>query len=81
MRTTTWNRESGYVSVVLFSNKTSAAVSTKVFKTEKGALAANTKLLEMCGENWEKANLPWESTNPETGEVTRHFRKENLTAI
>ena len=45
MNTTTWNRSSGFVSVVLFSNKTSAAVSTKVFKTEKGALAANTKLI------------------------------------
>ena len=81
MKTTTWNRASGYVSVVLFTNGSSAAVSTKIFKTKKGAEAANAKLVTLCGDNWDKANLPWESTNPTTGEVTRHFRRENLTAI
>ena len=81
MKTTTWNRNGGFVSVVIFANKTSAAVSTKVFKTQKGAEGANKKLIAMCGDNWEKGNLPWESTNVDTGEVTRHFVRENLTSI
>jgi hypothetical protein len=81
MKLTTWNRDSGFVSVVLFDNGTSAAVSTKVFKTQKGAEGFNKRIVELCGEKYEKANLPWESTNPKTGEVTRHFRHENLTSI
>ena len=81
MKTTTWNREAGHVAVVLFDNGTSAAVSTKIYATKKGAEAANAKLLAMCGEKYEKANLPWESTNPETGEITRHFHRENLTSL
>ena len=50
MKTTTWNRANGFVSVVLFENGTSAAVSTKVYKTKKGAEGANNKLLQLCGE-------------------------------
>jgi len=81
MKTTTWNRDNGYVSVVLFANKKSAAVSTKVYATKQGALGANKRLVKICGDNWEHHDLPWESTNPDTGEVTRHYRRENLTAI
>ena len=81
MKTCTWKRESGYVSVILFANGSSAAVSTKTFKTRKGAEGANNKLIEMCGKNWEKGDLPWESTNPKDGTVTKHYRKENLKTI
>ena len=78
MKTTTWNRKDGYVSVVLFENGTSAAVSTKVYKTKKGADGANTKIRTKCGENWELGNIPWEPTNPEDGVVTRHYIREDL---
>jgi len=81
MNTTTWNRSSGFVSVVLFANGTSAAVSTKVFKTAKGAESFCKRIVEVCGPDYSLQDLPWMSTNPDTGEVTRHFRKENLTAI
>jgi hypothetical protein len=81
MKLTTWNRDNGFVSVVLFDNGNSAAVSTKTFATKAGAEKFNKRIVEICGEKYEKANLPWESTNPETGEVTRHFRRENLTTI
>lgn len=81
MKTTTWNREHGHVSVILFENHSSAAVSTKVYQTKKGAIGANKRLAVMCGDNWEKHDLPWQSTNPETGLVTRHYRRENLTSI
>lgn len=81
MITRTWKRENGFVSVVVFNNNSSVAVSTKTFKTEKGAEAMNAKLREMCGENWERGDLPWQSTNPETGEVTTHFRRENIRTL
>ena len=81
MKTTTWNREAGYVSVVLFANKTSAAVSTKTYATKKGAEAANARLQEMCGDNWELANLPYRTTDPKTGEVTVNYRTENLQVV
>jgi|TARA_R110000751_G_scaffold5594_3_gene25368 hypothetical protein len=81
MKVTTWNREDGFVSVVLFANNTSAAVSTKTFKTKKGAEGANKRIIELCGENWEKGNLPWKTTNPKTGEVVTNFHNENLSRI
>jgi|TARA_R110000751_G_scaffold50895_1_gene112049 hypothetical protein len=81
MKTTTWNREAGYVSVVLFKNGTSAAVSTKTYATKKGAESANTRLQDMCGENWELGNLPYRTTNPDTGEQTVNYRTENLQVI
>ena len=81
MKTTTWNRESGHVAVVLFDNGTGSAVSTKVFKTKAGAEKFCTRIREVCGEKYENSNLPWETTNPESGEVTRNFRRENLSAI
>ena len=59
MKMTTWNREAGYVSVVLFDNGTSAAVSTKTYATKKGAEAANTRLQELCGEGYSNMNLPY----------------------
>ena len=78
MKTTTWNRNDGFVSVVLFENGTSAAVSTKVYKTKKGAAGANAKLEALCGEKWENGDLPWETTDPKDGSVTRHYRREDL---
>jgi hypothetical protein len=81
MKVTTWNRDLGHVAVILFDNGTSAAVSTKTFKTKKGAEGANKRIIEMCGENWELGNLPWKSTNPTTGEVTTNFRRENLSKV
>lgn len=81
METRTWKRENGFVSVVVFANKASVAVSTKTYATQKGAEAANKKLVEMCGDNWEKQNLPWQSTDIETGEITTHYRRENVVAV
>jgi DNA topoisomerase IB len=81
MKTTTWKREAGYVSVVLFANKKSAAVSTKTYSTQKGAEKANEKLATLCGENYENANLPWTVTDPKTGVISRLYRNENLLNI
>ena len=81
MKLTTWNRANGFVSVVLFENGSSAAVSTKVYKTQKGAEGANKRLLELCGKNWEDGDLPWSTTNPKDGTVTRNYRRENLRRV
>ena len=81
MKVTTWNRDVGFVSVVLFANGKSAAVSTKTYKTQKGAEGANKRLIEVCGDNYENQNLPWKTTNPKTGEVTENYRSENLSKV
>lgn len=81
MKTTTWKREAGYVSVVLFDNKKSAAVSVKTYATQKGAEKANEKLAALCGDNYENANLPWTVTDVKTGAVTKLYRSENLLTI
>ena len=70
----------GFVSVVVFENRKSVAVSTKVYKTEKGAEAANARLLELCGRECERCDLPWTSTNIATGEKVVHYRRENTVA-
>ena len=81
MKCTTWRRHGGFVSVILFANGTSAAVSTKVCKTQKGAESINARVDALCGPDYSLQDLPWSSTNPETGEVTVNYRKENLSAI
>ena len=81
MKTTTWKIAGGFASVIIFENGSSAAVSTKVYKTKKGAEGANKRLLELCGKNWENGDLPWETTNPKDGEVTRNYRRENLRRV
>ena len=81
MKTTTWSRDEGFVSVVLFENGLSAAVSTKTYKTKDGALAANKKLHTICGKGYSKQNLPYRTTNPKTGEVTVNYKTENLTIV
>jgi hypothetical protein len=81
IKLTTWNRGKGHVSVVLFDNNTSAAVSTKLYKSKKGAEAANARLVEFCGEGYSDNNIPWKTTNPETGEQTENYRLENLAVV
>lgn len=78
MKTTTWKRDNGYTFCILFANGTSGAESVKTYKTETGAKKAIEALTERCGENWEKGNLPWELTDPATGEITRHFIHRNF---
>tara|TARA_Y100000310_G_C20489204_1_gene718336 strand:+ start:231 stop:437 length:207 start_codon:yes stop_codon:yes gene_type:complete len=67
--------------VVLFDNNISAAVSTKVYKTKRGAENANARLADMCGDGYSKMDIPWNSTDPATGEVTTNYRRENLIPI
>ena len=81
MNTTVWSRKEGFVSVVLFENGTSAAVSTKVFKSAEGAAKFNERIVEVCGHKYELSNLPVRTTNPINGEVTVNFIFENLIAI
>ena len=81
MKTTTWNRLDGYVSVVLFDNKRTAAVSKKIYKTQKGAESANERLKELCGEKYSNMNLPYETTDSKTGEITVNYRTENLISL
>ena len=81
MRTTTWTRNGGFVSVVLFENGTSAAVSTKTFKTKAGAEKFNARIIDVCGDKYEKANLPFRTTDLATGEITINFKVESGVAI
>ena len=80
MKTLTFKRGEGYRSVVAFANGRSFAVSTKSYKSQRGAEGANNRLQELCGENWELGHLPWTTTNDE-GEVTVNYKRENRTAI
>jgi len=70
-------RNGGYVPAIKFSNG-NLAVSTKTFKTKNGAVSLVKRVTEICGDKFtrEGNDLPWETTNPETGEVTVHFRHE-----
>ncbi len=86
MKTVTWTRHDGHVSVVLFENKRTAAVSTKVYATKQGALGANKRLAALCGANYGRdgsigQSFPWSRTDPETGVRTELYRSENLSAI
>ncbi len=81
MKTTTWSRKGGFVSVILCANGRTAYVGTKVMKTKKGAEGQNVRVRHLCGDNWEKGNLPKTSTNPEDGTVRVNYRYENLTTI
>jgi hypothetical protein len=81
MKTTTWRRKGGYVSVILFDSGKSAAVGTNVCATQKGAESQNTRVDAMCGPGYSLMDLPWSSTDPETGEITVHYRRENLSPI
>ena len=81
MKTTTWNRDRGYVSVVLFENNMTAAVSEKIYKTQKGAEAANERLKELVGPKYSNMNLPYTTTNPKTGIKTTNYKTENLISL
>ena len=83
MKLTTWNRDKGYVVVVLFENGTSAAVFDKVMKTEQGAINYGNRIKEVCGDNYEHRNLTslQYSTDAKTGNKVRNFHYENLTNI
>jgi hypothetical protein len=83
MKLTTWNRGQGHVTVVLFENGTSGAVSTKVFKTKAGAENFGKRIEELCGPNYEKRNLLdlYTTTDPKDGKKTVNFRNENFSSI
>lgn len=81
MKMFVWNREAGYVHGILCANKRTAIVSVKTYQTKKGAESANERLRKLCGDNYETQNVPYRSTDPETGEITQHFRTENLTVV
>ena len=81
MKTITWSRLDGHVSVVLFENGRTCAVSTKIYKTQKGAESANERLKELCGEKYSNMNLPYETTDSKTGEITVNYRTENLISL
>ena len=80
MKITTFKRNDGFVTVVMFDNKESCAVSTKTFKTQ-AATKFGQRIIEVCGHKWEKRNLPWETTNPITGEITRNFKREEVIGL
>jgi hypothetical protein len=81
MKFITWNRDSGYVLVLPFDNKTSVAVSTKVFKTEHGALKFGERIEQFCGPDYKDNDLPWSTTDIKTGIKTRHFNREVVRTI
>tara|TARA_Y100000310_G_C20213338_1_gene592368 strand:+ start:67 stop:309 length:243 start_codon:yes stop_codon:yes gene_type:complete len=80
MKTLTFKRGTGWRSVVQFDNGSSFAVSVKGYKTQKGAEAANQKLHELCGENWEHNNMLWNVTKDD-GEIVELYRRENRISI
>ena len=57
MNMTTWSRDNGWVSVNLFKNGETAAVSTKHYATQEGAKAANEKIRKMCGEGYQHMQI------------------------
>ena len=80
MKTTTWDRENGHVAVVLFENGTSGAVFRKRMKTKKGAENFAARIVEICGESYEKKhlrNLQY-TFDRETGEKTTNFDYVNF---
>ena len=72
MKTTTWKIDGGFASVIIFENG-NAARSTKLYKTKKGAEAANNRAIEYCGENYANNHFPWVTVDVTTGEETRHY--------
>ena len=80
MKTTTFERNDGYVSVIICENKKTFIVSTKTYKTKKGAENANAKLKEFCGENYSKNNIPYRVTH-DNGDVEVLYRTENRVGV
>tara|TARA_R100000306_G_C4310812_1_gene110091 strand:+ start:129 stop:371 length:243 start_codon:yes stop_codon:yes gene_type:complete len=80
MKLVTWKRDKGYVSVCIFDNKTSCAVSRKVFATKVGAEKMNARVLEHCGSNYEN-DFPWSVTDTDTGNRQQLFNRENVAKV
>jgi|TARA_Y100000296_G_scaffold77688_1_gene99531 hypothetical protein len=81
MKTTTWTKESGLVTVVvLFENGTSGAESANEFTPEE-AKAAVKWLKKFCGDGYSKNNIPWTVTNPQTGETRQVFHRRNFATF
>jgi hypothetical protein len=85
MKTFTWARNGGHVLVIPFANGITAGVSTKTFKTKRGALAFGDRIRTRCchpitGKDWYR-DLPFQTTDLESGEVTKHFTTEPVDTI
>ena len=80
MKTLTFKRDQGFKSVIAYANGKGFAVSTKTYKSERGAIAANNRIIEICGANWELADLPYRTTDDE-GKITVNYKRENRIAI
>ena len=87
MKIKTWSRDHGWTFAVIFANGTSGAEyvakSPKTGKkfewTEAQAKAAGEKFRAAKGDNWEKGNLNYNVTDPDTGEITQLFNHINFT--
>ena len=75
METTTFPRNGGFVSVIVCQNKKTFIVSTKTYKTKRGALAANSHVDAFCGPGYSLNNLPYWIT-ADDGSRTEIYRTE-----
>ena len=76
MNTTIFERNGGYVSVVVCKNGKTFIVSTKLYATRKGAESANKRLDEFCGPGYSLNNIPYTVTKDD-GSVETLYRTEN----
>jgi hypothetical protein len=86
MQTTTLPRDGGHKSVIICENGYSILVSTKTYKTKKGAEGANTRVDELCGPGYSKRNLVGpggiaRTTSLKTGKVQVNYVVENVTTV
>ena len=87
MKIKTWSRDHGWTFAVIYDNGTSGAeyvgLNPKTGKkfewTEAQADAAGEKFREVKGDNWEKGNLNYTVTDPNTGELAKLFKHINFT--
>ncbi len=47
----------------------------------KNFMQSSEKIRKMCGEGYQHMNFPWSTTNAKTGEITVHYRSENLKPL
>ena len=72
-------RNGGYAAGFRFDNGTSAAISTKTFKSRKGADACCERVVTLCGDTFGRngvpgSDFPWETLTKD-GIIQRNFTR------
>ena len=87
MKIKTWNRDHGWTFAVIYANGTSGAeyvglnprTGERFAWTKDQAEAAGKRFCFEKGDNWEKGNLNYNVTDPNTGELAKLFKHINFT--